>query len=142
LRILLIHGGRSALPGLAKSETRLGTWLRALPVRPDGFICWRSRGRSLDALAMLETSFARQRRKDRRGFGASRDGSRRRVGMRSQTSSRFDRDGQSPEARSPRRETNAPRDDGGVRENLAAFFRPYNEELYALLDKDFGWGVR
>ncbi|MFO1125401.1 MAG: hypothetical protein U1E25_09065 [Methylocystis sp.] len=28
----------------------------------------------------------------------------------------------------------------GVREKLAAFFQPYNEELYALLDKDFGWG--
>ncbi|MFA6207020.1 MAG: sulfotransferase [Methylocystis sp.] len=31
--------------------------------------------------------------------------------------------------------------DDGARENLAAFFRPYNEELYALLDKDFGWGA-
>ncbi|MBI5312415.1 MAG: sulfotransferase [Methylocystis sp.] len=31
--------------------------------------------------------------------------------------------------------------DDGVRANLAAFFRPYNEELYALLDKDFGWGA-
>jgi transposase len=30
LRILLIHGARSALPSLAKSETRLGSWLRAL----------------------------------------------------------------------------------------------------------------
>ncbi len=29
--------------------------------------------------------------------------------------------------------------DAGLRKNLAAFFRPYNEELYALLDKDFGW---
>ncbi len=32
--------------------------------------------------------------------------------------------------------------DVGAREDLAAFFRPYNEELYALLDKDFGWGAR
>jgi hypothetical protein len=31
--------------------------------------------------------------------------------------------------------------DHGVRENLAAFFQPYNEELYALLDRDFGWGA-
>ncbi|WP_292532062.1 sulfotransferase [Methylocystis sp.] len=31
--------------------------------------------------------------------------------------------------------------DDGVRENLAAFFRPYNEELYSLLDEDFGWGA-
>ena len=31
--------------------------------------------------------------------------------------------------------------DDGVRANLAEFFRPYNEELYALLDKDFGWGA-
>jgi putative polyketide hydroxylase len=33
----------------------------ALLVRPDGFICWRSRGRSPDALATLEASFARAR---------------------------------------------------------------------------------
>ncbi|KAF0132609.1 MAG: TPR domain-containing protein [Methylocystaceae bacterium] len=31
--------------------------------------------------------------------------------------------------------------DDGARENLAAFFRPYNEELYALLGRDFGWGA-
>lgn len=31
--------------------------------------------------------------------------------------------------------------DDGAREDLAAFFQPYNEELYALLDKDFGWGA-
>jgi len=33
----------------------------ALLVRPDGFICWRSRGRSPDAFATLEASFARAR---------------------------------------------------------------------------------
>lgn len=33
----------------------------ALLVRPDGFICWRSRGGSPDALAALEASFARAR---------------------------------------------------------------------------------
>jgi 2-polyprenyl-6-methoxyphenol hydroxylase-like FAD-dependent oxidoreductase len=33
----------------------------ALLVRPDGFICWRSRGRSPDARATLEASFARAR---------------------------------------------------------------------------------
>jgi len=31
--------------------------------------------------------------------------------------------------------------DDRLRENLAEFFRPYNEELYALLDQDFGWGA-
>jgi hypothetical protein len=31
--------------------------------------------------------------------------------------------------------------DDGVRDNLTAFFRPYNEDLYALVDKDFGWGA-
>lgn len=30
LRILLIQGARAALPGLARTETRLGSWLRAL----------------------------------------------------------------------------------------------------------------
>ncbi|MBI1980051.1 MAG: FAD-dependent monooxygenase [Methylocystis sp.] len=41
---------------------RLGVSLQgALLVRPDGFIAWRSRGRSPDALATLETSFARAR---------------------------------------------------------------------------------
>ncbi|MFO1103254.1 MAG: FAD-dependent monooxygenase [Methylocystis sp.] len=33
----------------------------ALLVRPDGFICWRSRGASPDALATLQASFARAR---------------------------------------------------------------------------------
>jgi putative polyketide hydroxylase len=33
----------------------------ALLVRPDGFICWRSQGRSPDALATLQASFARAR---------------------------------------------------------------------------------
>ncbi|MGJ0504502.1 MAG: sulfotransferase domain-containing protein [Methylocystis sp.] len=32
--------------------------------------------------------------------------------------------------------------DDRLHENLAEFFRPYNEELYALLDRDFGWGAR
>lgn len=30
MRVLLIHGARSALPGLARGDTRLGAWLRAL----------------------------------------------------------------------------------------------------------------
>jgi transposase len=30
LRTLLIHGARTALPGLAKSETPLGHWLKGL----------------------------------------------------------------------------------------------------------------
>ncbi|MGJ0395402.1 MAG: hypothetical protein ACR65U_04130 [Methylocystis sp.] len=30
--------------------------------------------------------------------------------------------------------------DYGIRADLTAFFRPYNESLYALLDRDFGWG--
>ncbi len=30
LRTLLIHGARTALPGLAKSETPLGRWLKGL----------------------------------------------------------------------------------------------------------------
>src|SRR6185312_298298 len=30
LRMLLIHGARTALPGLAKSDTPLGRWLKAL----------------------------------------------------------------------------------------------------------------
>ncbi|MBG0794650.1 FAD-dependent monooxygenase [Methylocystis sp. H62] len=38
----------------------------ALLVRPDGFICWRSRGRSSDALATLDASFARVRGFDTR----------------------------------------------------------------------------
>ena len=33
LRRLLIHGARAALPGLAASETRLGTWLQGLMSR-------------------------------------------------------------------------------------------------------------
>ncbi|MGE0194354.1 MAG: sulfotransferase [Methylocystis sp.] len=32
--------------------------------------------------------------------------------------------------------------DDRLRADLAEFFRPYNDELYALLDKDFGWGAR
>lgn len=43
------------LPRLGVS--REGTLL----VRPDGYICWRSRGRSPDAFATLEASFARAR---------------------------------------------------------------------------------
>jgi len=31
--------------------------------------------------------------------------------------------------------------DDSIRENLAEFFRPYNEELYALLGRDLGWGA-
>jgi 2-polyprenyl-6-methoxyphenol hydroxylase-like FAD-dependent oxidoreductase len=45
----------------------------ALLVRPDGFICWRSRGRSSDALATLETSFARVRGFDTRQSSGSRE---------------------------------------------------------------------
>jgi len=30
MRVLLIHGARSAMPGLAKTDTTLGAWLRAL----------------------------------------------------------------------------------------------------------------
>ena len=30
MRVLLIHGARSAMPGLAKTNTTLGTWLRAM----------------------------------------------------------------------------------------------------------------
>ena len=33
LRTLLIHGARAALPSLAQSQTRLGTWLRNLLAR-------------------------------------------------------------------------------------------------------------
>lgn len=33
LRTLLIHGARAALPGLAKADTALGTWLRGLQAR-------------------------------------------------------------------------------------------------------------
>ena len=33
LRMLLIHGARAALPTLAKSQTPLGAWLRALLAR-------------------------------------------------------------------------------------------------------------
>ncbi len=33
LRTLLIHGARAALPGLSRSETPLGAWLRALDER-------------------------------------------------------------------------------------------------------------
>jgi hypothetical protein len=29
----------------------------------------------------------------------------------------------------------------GIRSRLTDFFRPYNEEVYKLLDKDFGWGA-
>jgi transposase len=38
LRILLMHGARSALPGLAKSKTRLGTWFRALLERSKRYV--------------------------------------------------------------------------------------------------------
>jgi len=43
----------------------------ALLVRPDGFICWRSRGRSPDALATLDASFARVRGFDTRQSSGS-----------------------------------------------------------------------
>jgi transposase len=33
LRTMLIHGARAALPGLSRSETPLGTWLRGLMAR-------------------------------------------------------------------------------------------------------------
>ena len=33
LRVLLIHGARTALPGLAKKDTPLGRWVKALLVR-------------------------------------------------------------------------------------------------------------
>ena len=33
LRMLFIHGARAALPGLAKTETPLGAWLRGLLAR-------------------------------------------------------------------------------------------------------------
>ena len=33
LRMLLIHGARTALPGLAKKDTPLGRWLKALLAR-------------------------------------------------------------------------------------------------------------
>ena len=35
MRVLLIHGARSAMPGLAKTDTILGAWLRALLQRPE-----------------------------------------------------------------------------------------------------------
>ncbi|MGJ0453541.1 MAG: methanobactin biosynthesis FAD monooxygenase MbnF [Methylocystis sp.] len=43
----------------------------ALLVRPDGFICWRSRGRSPDPLATLDASFARVRGFDTRQSSGS-----------------------------------------------------------------------
>ena len=33
LRMLLIHGARTALPGLAKKDTPLGRWVKALLAR-------------------------------------------------------------------------------------------------------------
>ena len=29
--------------------------------------------------------------------------------------------------------------DAGIRETLTQFFEPYNQQLYSLIDKDFGW---
>jgi len=36
LRMLLIHGALTALPGLAKKDTPLGRWVKALLARLDG----------------------------------------------------------------------------------------------------------
>jgi hypothetical protein len=42
LRMLLIHGARTALPGLPKKETSLGRWLIPNPIDQNPWAHWRS----------------------------------------------------------------------------------------------------